>query len=225
MNCPSCSASVAVNLAQCPYCGRHLERSHPPSRSDGQLVPQPDRFQVADRPHAYTIQWRQDEPLGLGLAAVAFFVGISVVGLLLHETLSPMPYFQRTASLIVVVGFGVVLVCALLAGAVKYAFNVTTIGIRHGELRVDVAPWFQRTLVRLPAADVKQVYCREVIAEVPTTESAAKSCSVELLLHNGRTVRLVGGLLDALDARFLEQQLETRLRLRDLPVAGERSQT
>ncbi|MDX1967693.1 MAG: hypothetical protein SFV23_11020, partial [Planctomycetaceae bacterium] len=182
MNCPSCSASVAVNLAQCPYCGRHLETSIHPAGFEGQLVPRPARFHVADRPHAYTIQWQQDEPLGLGLAAVAFFVGISVVGLLLHEGLSTIPYFQRTASLIVVVGFGVVLVCALLAGAVKYAFNVTTIGIRQGELRVDVALWFQRTLVRLPAADVKQVYCREVISEVPTTESTAKSYSVELLL-------------------------------------------
>ena len=87
------------------------------------------------------------------------------------------------------------------------------LSIRHGPL-----PWSGNK--RIPLESLEQVFCLEEVRQSGRSGPTIRY-SVRAVMKGGRAVVLVAGLKDPAEARAIEQALESRLGIVDVPVAGE----
>jgi hypothetical protein len=91
----------------------------------------------------------------------------------------------------------------------RIAVENGVLSVRHGPL-----PWpGNRTIA---VAELAQLFCEEVIGN-----KGSRSYRVSALLKSGRKTQVLRGLGQADQALFIEQALERRLGITDVPVAGE----
>jgi hypothetical protein len=113
------------------------------------------------------------------------------------------------------VAVGVGLTYRTIAGFVNRTWIVAdhgTLTIRHTPL-----PWLgNRTL---PAEDIEQLVCKEVVTR--GSDDSSTTYTLAAVMKDGRQVDLLKGLPQADQALFLEQRLEDRLGIVDVPVGGE----
>lgn len=100
--------------------------------------------------------------------------------------------------------------------SVAMLFNSTTVNFANGTLQVTHGPipwWGKR---RLPVRDLSQLFVVE-------KRGNKGRVTFELcgLLADGKSVSILRGLSDEIQARFLEVRLEQVLGIVDRPVAGE----
>lgn len=94
--------------------------------------------------------------------------------------------------------------------------NTTSIRVESGQLTMVHRPlWFPGHR-RLRAADVRQLFCVE-----RTHRRGVKTYDVMVRLASDRELTLVSGLTSDREARFIEQQIESRLGLVNVAVPGE----
>lgn len=110
------------------------------------------------------------------------------------------------------VGAGVFITYTMLAGFLnktRIAIESGNLVIRHGPL-----PWpGNRTI---PTDDLAQLFCDEQVGS-----KGPRSYSLNAMTKSSDKLVLLKGLPDADQALYLEQLLEQRLGLVDVPVAGE----
>lgn len=96
--------------------------------------------------------------------------------------------------------------------------NKTWITVTADEVTVRHAPipWFGNR--SLPAGDIHQIYCEEIVTK---NRGTSRTYTLSAVLRDGRKVDLVKSLPAAAQARYLEQRLEERLGIEPSPVAGE----
>lgn len=90
--------------------------------------------------------------------------------------------------------------------------NYESLRVRHGPL-----PWFGNRDV--PRLDIDQLFTKEKV--VQGKNGPSRSYELHARLRSGRDVKLVTGLSEAEQARFMEQELERFLGIRDEAVSGE----
>lgn len=118
------------------------------------------------------------------------------------------------------VAAGVGLTYATLCGFLnRTTMEITPDGltIRHGPL-----PWPGNR--QLAATQIRQPFCELGSARngFNTNQNyAAPSYQLSAVLTDGSKVKLVGGLRELSDARYLERQLELAMNIAPQPVAGE----
>jgi hypothetical protein len=97
-------------------------------------------------------------------------------------------------------------------------FNSTKIQATRSELTVASGPMPWRGNRVLPASSVRQ-FTTLNYRSANNVEGTARNSSFGLftVLDDGRTIRLVGGLKDPMEASYLQQQLEKRLNVRPSP--------
>ncbi len=78
-------------------------------------------------------------------------------------------------------------------------------------------PWLGNQ--SLAGADVEQIYCTEKLGRNPN--SAGIQYIVNAKLKNGRQTKLLSGLVERDQALYIEQKLEEKLGIVDVPVGGE----
>jgi hypothetical protein len=71
----------------------------------------------------------------------------------------------------------------------------------------------------MPVEDVAQLFCQEVPTRNRNDSSA--TFTVVALMKSGETVKLLSGLPSADQALYIEQAIESRLGIADVPVGGE----
>lgn len=113
----------------------------------------------------------------------------------------------------VIIGFG------LLHWTFASFFNRTQVFAdpESLEIRHRPFPWFGNR--KMAASDIEQLYVRKITRR----QRHAQDISYQLRakIRSGKDVKLLSGLKDAAQASFIEQKLETILKIKDQKVAGE----
>lgn len=248
LNCPSCGASLRVSAGDgpyirytCDYCGnQHLltvadagrVTASGPAPAAGMspaaaaqaatpirpLVDQPASVQVERDGQTLRIRQRWFSFKYVILAIFSVFWD----GFLLfwYSMAFGSMAFGGSASLIMTlfpllhVLVGVTITYSALTGLVNHTdleISPLELAVRFGPL-----PWLgEKTL---PAADIRQVYCKEKVTR--REDGNTYSYQFYALLQDGRAVRLIANIESADTALFFEQQVESWLRLADQPVQG-----
>lgn len=101
--------------------------------------------------------------------------------------------------------------------------NSTTIRVSQGSLSILHGPLPWRGVRDIPVRDIEQVYCKEKAYQ--NRRSTRYVYEVYTILRGrnpvGDSVKLLGGLLEAEQALYIEQALEKHLGLADRSVGGE----
>jgi hypothetical protein len=114
------------------------------------------------------------------------------------------------------VAAGIGITYATIAGFVNRTWIVVdggTLRIRHAPL-----PWLGNRI--LDASDLEQLYCKEV-RSTSSNSGTSTSYTLAAVLKGGRQVQLLKSLPQADQALFIEQRVEDRLGIVDVPVGGE----
>jgi hypothetical protein len=242
LECPSCGGrttfSVADAVMRCEYCGnQHIFRlptsgssaSGPGWSSAAQpasssatttaarpsLVPRPREVTLQKQGDQLILRWRWFNIKFIGLAFFCFFWD----GFLCLWY--GMAFGGKGAPLLVFIfpllhlAVGISLSYYTLAGFL----NVTTLKVDRKQFSVqyDPVPWLGE--VKVPTADLKQLYCKE---KYHSSDSGSHySYQLCAILKDGRKLDMVPNLDSAEIAAFLEQQIESWLNIPDEPVVGE----
>jgi hypothetical protein len=211
------STSRIQDSLTCRFCGAWNRvagaKPLPPPRIP---LDRPPRIRVADdgRATRWTRVWWS--PAAFVLLVFALFWNALVVVVFAAFQRSSAPLLFRMFPLIHL-GVGLFLfylsIAALLNRTVLEVDADRTLSVRHGPL-----PWPGR--VTLDSGDVTQVY---VVENVRTGErSRGTVTELRAIRRGGTRVKLLGlSGLTTEEALYLEQELERRLGLRDVPVLGE----
>lgn len=236
LECPSCGArarySVDDPILRCDYCGnQHIFRLPTTHGSKGISQPvapatrgAPSQRSLIPRPREVTIQmtgeglilrwrWFSVKYIGLAFFCVAwdaflcFWYSMAFGG-------SGAPWIMFVFP-VAHVAVGVSLTYYTLAGLL----NITTLKL-NGEqfvIQHDPVPWPGE--VKVPITSLEQLYCKE--KRHSSDNGASYTYQLCALLKDGRKLDLVSSLDSPDIAVFLEQQIETWLKITDQPVAGE----
>jgi hypothetical protein len=172
----------------------------------------PERFEIANDGSVFRIQWRWPRIAALLIAVFAagwdaFLVSWYSTALTLGERSSGMALFALPHTVV-----GLVLPYVALA----FLFNSTRVEVGEGQLRVRHRPIPFPGNKTLAANDVRQLFSVERIGR-----KGSVTYDVMARLASERETKLVSGLTDERQARFIEQRIESRLGLADRPVIGE----
>jgi hypothetical protein len=110
------------------------------------------------------------------------------------------------------VSVGIFITYTTLCGFV----NRTRIAVENGVLSVRHGPLPWRGNRDIPLSNLAQLFCREQVGS-----KGSRSYSLNALLKEGDSVPLIKSLNEPDQALYIEQLLEKRLGIVDVPVAGE----
>ncbi len=200
-------------LARCAHCDT-LADLQGPTRARP-TVPLPEAFTVQQDPLRLQIGWVWRRPTHLFLAVFAVAWNAFLV-LWFGFSLVVGPFailLWLAASLHVLVGL--VITWRAAAGLL----NCTTITVDAAELTIRHGPVPWRGNLRAPTQQIQQFYVKQHTSH---SKHGAVRHRYELrAIVDGRDTPVLPAFGDALNAIWLEQQLEGRLRLVDAPVVGE----
>lgn len=229
--CPSCGGRTDIsNDADryiCAYCGnshifqlpngRQGDRSEPdeaPAKKR-RLVPRPAKVNIRKVDGRVELSWRWFSPKYLFLL---FFV-IAWDGFLLFWYSMAFGFGGAPWIMFVFplahVAVGVFLTYTTLTGL----FNRTTIKIDGKDFIVHHDPFPWPGEVNVPVGELDQLYCTKKINR--GKDSTSVTYILQALLKDGKERKLVSNLDSPDIGYFLEQQIESMLKIPDRPVVGE----
>lgn len=230
LQCPSCGGrtrfAAGVGRFVCDYCGNEHVFNLPnaaagraPEATDTVAqplpAPQPRRVVVERTPAGLRFSWRWFSPKYI---AMAIFCVAWDAFLCFWYSLAlgmPNPPWIMVVFPIGHLAIGVGLTYTTLAGFI----NRTSVALENGRLTVqhDPAPWPGE--VNAPLGDLQQLYCKEKRHSGKNGPSFTYQLCARL--KDGRDLNLVANLESPEIAQYLEQEIETVLRIEDRPVIGE----
>jgi hypothetical protein len=98
-------------------------------------------------------------------------------------------------------------------------FNKTIIEVNMGELSVRHTPLPWKGNVKVNVSDIEQLYCVDKVTY--SRNGSSTSYGVNLVLKSNRTIRLINGIPDKEQVLSIENIIEKRLGITDVPVSGE----
>ncbi len=230
LQCPSCGGKTVFAPGSdrfvCQYCGNEhifrlptaaasryandqsFERKHLPR-------PRPREVIVQQRDHSLVFSWRW---FSLKYIPMVFFCIAWDAFLCFWYSMAfkmeGTPWIMVVFP-IVHVAVGVGLTYSTLAGFI----NRTTLRLDGQKFIVqyDPLPWYGE--VKVPVDELDQLYCKE--SHTSSDSGSHYSYQLCALLKDGRKLDLVKNLESPDLAAYLEQQIETWLRIPDREVAGE----
>lgn len=234
LTCPSCGSSFrssevdpSLGIATCGACGTVVDLRTRAAATNDRLdaltrpppprpaVPLPEAFQVDERDGRFSVTWRWRK-----LESVVPFAFMAVFwnAIVLTSLFSwkGKQWSGDATFHLLFAALGVHLVYT----AVTRLFNSTTITLEHGVLRVKHGP--------IPALgggawqrdDLAQLYAEEIV-QLRRNRAESHTYDLNAMLRDGRRVKLIKGLKDKGQVRWLERTLETRMDIVDIEVEGE----
>jgi hypothetical protein len=191
-----------------------MKRPKPSAPQSKAYVPQPPKLLVEENPLDLTITRRWNRRLGYQWLFFGTFFGLCV-------------YFGVADSL-VDPSIGNLLIALFLfsmAGAMLYCalaqlFNQTTVRVSYDELSVRHGPLPWPGKFEIFRGDVKQLFVRKHQYQ-ERDKSLTYTYSLHLIDIKQKYHRLVEGLPNPQEARFLEDKIERYLQLKDEKIDGE----
>jgi len=212
-------------LARCPHCSATFAQKSadpsPASFAPRPEVEKPAHVSLDDSGHALTIwwSWLSWDLLPLGIFCLiwnAFFLAMGA--LLVLVTMGPQQ--GSTLFIVTVIFIGVGSTVSLISGysLLTGLFNTTTVQLSGERIQMWHGPLPWLGSADAPAPRVRQLYCAIRVGGPSFTYRLQKmhdSYDLMALLDDGTKVIVVRGQADAKVIRFVEQQLEKRLRIQD----------
>jgi hypothetical protein len=226
LQCPSCGGrsrfAAGSDRFTCDYCGNeHLFQlaAAPAARQAAfdQPIPAPRPSNVTVEKNAgvlkFSWRWFSGKYIFLALFCavwdgfLCFWYSVALSGGNPPAMMLLFPIFH--------LAIGAFLTYSVIAGFLNR--TTVTIDAQNFAVRHDPAPWPGE--ITTPVTDLSQLYCRETRRQRKRGESY--TYSLRAVLRDGRQINLISGLDSPEIAQFLEQEVETHLRIADRPVVGE----
>lgn len=223
-------ADAARGTARCRACGEAFnfaerttgaktEHAAPAAATD-EVLARPPQMSVDHQGRRLVIRWRWFTPAYLFMALFcvgwdSFLIFWYSIAFRSHNAPWLMIVFP-----VVHVAVGVGLTYSVLCGFLnRTTLEITPdwLTIRHGPL-----PWAGNR--QLAAAQLRQPFCERSMSRNgmnANRTTAATIYQVSAVLNDGSKVKLIGGLRELTDARYLERQIELAMSIKPQPVAGE----
>jgi hypothetical protein len=231
--CPGCGRSFrasevdrSLGIATCGECGGVLDLRTRSAPTDEQLealtrpappapmLPLPQRFQVEDAGGRFSVSWRWRSVATAFLFVFALFWNGFLVVWFSTAFASGTTEMALFGSIHALVGVG------LAYSVLMQLFNSTRVTLEQGvfQVRHGPLPWLGGGSWK--REDLAQLYGEQVVRN---TKNGGRVFSYDLraMLRDGRRVKLVTGLTDKAQVRWLERTFETRMGIVDVPVEGE----
>lgn len=230
--CPDCGFAIPASdleldrlVAKCANCNTVFAFADPATvenrertpAADRRPIPRPPRFQVQELGGTWrlTYRWFRFVHVGMAVFCVAwdsfliFWYGIALSS---HNTPWIMVVFP-----IGHLAVGVGLTYAVLTGFL----NRTTLELAGGQLTIRHSPLPWPGNRSIPANQIRQLYVTQNPNHGKSNNSQAVRFDLSAGLNNGAKVKLLGGFQDTDGPRYLENELERRLKLPPTRVPGE----
>jgi hypothetical protein len=224
LQCPSCGGETSfaadASLFACDYCGhqhvfvlprRALAEQQAPRRS---LLSRPRKVTIEKRGQSLDVTWYWFTWVSLLLALFATICMCSWCDMFQEMIKVDWTGGVDLGSAFLILGFLAFvmgLVYLTLVGSINHSRLRATPGVitvRHGPM-----PW--RRGAKVPTSDLEQLYCERV------GDSESPSYSLCAVLKGGHKQVLLPNLNTPTTAVFIEQQVESWLKLPDRQVIGE----
>jgi len=228
LHCKNCGAPIEQDhiiphlaMARCSYCGAVFgvkglplqEDRDAPLRYERPNVPMPKGIKMANVGNILRISRRWFRwsyvfmlfwCLGWDGFLIVWHSGAIVSGM----------WFMSLFALLHT-AMGIAMTYYMLAGLL----NHTTVQVGKGMFEIwhHPLPWPGEK--RLPATDIKQIYCKENLHR--SSESSRQTYEVYAALRNGGKEKLLSGLDEPEQALYIEQELERFLGIQNRPMRGE----
>jgi len=212
---PTENMNINALVAKCNICNavfslNGLAGEAKPRRA---TVPMPDSIAVEDTGREMTItrRWRSLAAYFLVLFCVIWNAFMVVWFSMAIK--SGIWIMVAAGSIHGLVGLGLIYyTIAMFINRTIITVNRDTLSVHHAPL-----PWFGN--VKLAAGKVDQIWCRMRI-QYRNNGGSTTTYEVHANSTHGQSKTLLKGLNNADEALFLEQQIETYLKLEDKPVPG-----
>lgn len=225
MTCPTCGAKMAPSLLeperyQCQYCGNEYLLKNllgKPESTVGKIRPRlapPESVKIERETDRVRMihRWFSFKYIPLAFFALAWDVFL-IFWYGMAFTTGP-PWIMICFP-IAHVAVGVGLTYSVLTGF----FNRTIVELTRDELAVwfEPLPWLgEKTL---PVAEISQFYCKKKVSQ--NSKGTSVNYALHAVMRDGKDVKLLENFDSPEIAQFIEQQLETWMKIPDRPVAGE----
>ena len=233
--CPDCGAAIGAGdidldklLAKCRACnsdfGFKQSISAEQARGENRLPPgavmsipaRPPRMHAADTVAGWEIRWRW---FNGGFVMLLFFCIAWDSFLIFWYSMALRPGSPWIAVIFPVchVAIGVGLTYLVLAGFI----NSTAITLAGGQISVRHGPLFWPGNRTLAIGDIAQFFCDENGPNPNQNQPRPRTFNLSAVLKDGSRVKLCRGFNTPEEPKYLEYELEHRLRLPPHAVAGE----
>jgi len=228
IKCANCGSSLedtnmdfTHKIAKCAHCDSvfSLVEDQPSadatrSHQDDE-VPMPEKFQLEHSGEGMSLSWSWFSP-------VAFFLLFFSTGWfgVLFSMVSIASQIDAVPMLIPLAFFALVGV-GLVYSSFAWMLNHTTIKVDPGWLAIHHGPipWSAGKMIQ--SSNIRQIYCKEIVHK--NDKGSTTSYEVHAVLSDsGKDLKIVGMLQDQSAAKYLEQQIEKFLRIKNVHVPGER---
>jgi hypothetical protein len=172
----------------------------------------PDRFEIDNSAGAFSIRWKWSKLIAIPL----LIFSVAWDGFLIAWYMGALSRGNPSLIELVFPIGHVAAGLAILYVAMAFLANTTTIAIASGRITITHAPVPWPGSQTLPTTEIRQLFCFE-----RRGSKGSRSYDVMARLTSDREVKLLSGLADEREAKFLEQRIEERLGLPDFAVAGE----
>lgn len=135
----------------------------------------------------------------------------------IKEVTANVPLIFKLIRLICYVGVAVCFHYIVLVGLL----NKTFIKVIYPNISVEHSPipWPGNKVIR--TSEIDQLFCEEIVSRSRRTGNISYTYTVGIILKGGKRDELVAGLEPPEQARFIEQEIERFLGIKDRSVAGE----
>jgi DNA-directed RNA polymerase subunit RPC12/RpoP len=233
LNCPSCGAKTNILPGTeryiCDYCGsEHLLQSnhdsngfdkpsttcHPTSAKKRMIVPQPQSVRITqDRQKLRLVRrWFSWKYIPLVFFCIAWDSFLLFWYSIAFSTNSP---WIMIVFPIAHVAVGIGLTYSTLAGLINR--TVVEVTPKFIEIWHEPLPWLGEG--RYPTSQVTQLYSTEQINR--GNDTVTRQYLLHAITQDGRQINLISNLESPDVALFIEQRIESWLKISDQPVAGE----
>lgn len=227
LSCPNCRAeiqaadiNVANTLAKCASCNTVFDFSPvlktPSHKKQEVLLPPGIEAYSTNYELDIELNWRKtSKALGFFLFFTLFWNGI--VSIFVVTALLTGSFGMLAAiSIHLLIGIG------LLYYVLTVLFNTTYVIVSQRELSIEHrplrTPFYSNRYI--PTRDIDQIFV-EKYAAGKTNGKTNYAFAVQAILPGGKRVKLVKGLKNADQALYIEQEVESFLRIQDEPVDEE----
>lgn len=177
------------------------------------LIPFPKNITVLHDRDSFIIRRRWFSAAAFFLIFFAIVWNAFMVGWMLTAFSSGNWGMAAFGSIHAAVGIGVgYAAIAMLLNKTDVTVNPYYLSVRHYPL-----PWFGSKRIRVDL--VKQLFVKEQV--VNSKNGSSVTYRVHLITDGDREEKLLSGLSDVSQAKFIEREIESILGLPDIPVAGE----
>ncbi len=217
LRCEACQSPIKaenldlrLGLATCPSCGAVMRLEGRPSTT--LPIPQPPRF-ATEAGVDLVVTWPWSRLKGAILLGFSVFWDAALTVFLFVGAEQGHLKFLPFLSLHILAGLYITYM------GLANLLNHSRLCLSNGLLTVQHRPLWWPGKVDLEASTIEQLYVVERVHR--SKNGRSESYELMALRTDGIATPVVANLQNVEEARYLEQQLESRLGISDRPVAGE----